>query len=270
MTSRQNRFFGGFLAPGLAFVFLMGLGTACDSSPKFGAFGKAKPSIPLYSDNCAALLGIGGTQGILLDKTYFVVNYCPAWGSPFWVAECLQASDIKKTSKRPPFFADPNLPESLRVTPGDYTGSGFDRGHLAPYADMARSKAAMKASMVMSNMHPQYPSLNRESWRLLEEAVRDSVAAKGKGWVVTGQIVRSVPFFIGKKHGVVVPDLSFKVVLLLDDAGHYSGFGALGLNVKDDAPTDYVSIDSVEVLSGFDFFPLLPDSIENRIESGAP
>lgn len=248
---------------GLAIILILG---CCGGSTRSRPVGAV---LPTYQDNCNAELGIRGRQGILLDKTYFVINYNPAWGSAYWVAECVTAADLKGKAKRKgiAFFADPELPESLAVTPKDYTGSGFDRGHLAPAGDMVRSKAAMKASFSMANMHPQYPDLNRQSWRLLEEAVRDSILAKGKGWVVTGQLIGQFPKWIGKTHRVVVPDFSFKAVLLLDEDGNYSGFAALGHNVKEDAPTDFVPIDSIEALSGFDFFPLLEDVLENRIEA---
>ena len=261
MTGRIGRFAPcGWL--GLTIAFLVG----CCGGVTRPAHQRA--IFPTYSDGCNAELGIKGVQGILLDKTYFVINYNSAWGSPFWVAECLTAKDLKGKASRKgvAFYTDPDLPESLAVTPKDYTGSGFDRGHLAPAGDMVRSKAAMKTSMIMSNMHAQYPDLNRNSWRLLEEAVRDSVLAKGKAWIVTGQLVDPFPKYIGKKHRVAVPAFSFKAVLLLDENGGYSGFGALGLNDKEDAEVDYIPIDSVEVLSDFDFFSLLPDSVENKVE----
>lgn len=231
----------------------------------------SKPSpTPVYSGPNAEL-GIRGRQGRILDKDYFVINWNPAWRSAFWVAECLTPADLKVKANRKgvPFYVDPELPESLAVSPKDYTGSGFDRGHLAPAADFSRSKAAMKACFVMSNMHAQYPALNRESWRLLEEAVRDSVKVKAKVWIVTGQLVaESFLRRIGNTHWTAVPSHSFKVICMLDRSGNYSGFGALGHNVKDGAAVDFVPIDSIETLSGFDFFVNLPDSIQKKVEAG--
>lgn len=224
---------------------------------------------PVYSDQTNAQLGIGGKQGRLLGKDFFVINYNDAWGSAYWVAECLTPADLKGNANRKgvPFYAEPDLPDSLAVTPKDYVGSGYDRGHLAPAGDMVRSKEAMRTCFTMANMHAQTGDLNRKAWRILEGAVRESVKVKARTWVVTGQLVDpSYPKWIGKTHQVVVPDQSFKVVLLLDPAGNYSGFGALGLNDKTDASVTYVSVDSVEALSAFDFFPLLPDSIEDKIE----
>lgn len=61
------------------------------------------------------------------------------------------------------FMPDPELPEP-RVVHKDYTKSGYDRGHMAPAADMKWSKQAMAESFYMSNICPQVGNLNRGDW----------------------------------------------------------------------------------------------------------
>jgi endonuclease G len=45
-----------------------------------------------------------------------------------------------------------------------YDGFGFDRGHLAPSADFRWSATALSESYYYSNMTPQRPGFNQESW----------------------------------------------------------------------------------------------------------
>ena len=59
------------------------------------------------------------------------------------------------------------------ATNTDYTRSGYDKGHMAPAADMKWSPEAMKESFYFSNMCPQHPQLNRRGWKNLEEKIRN-------------------------------------------------------------------------------------------------
>ena len=61
---------------------------------------------------------------------------------------------------------------SPQTSTGDYTKSGYDRGHMAPAADMKWNKQAMEESFYMSNICPQNPNLNRGDWNDLEEKSR--------------------------------------------------------------------------------------------------
>lgn len=223
---------------------------------------------PIYSDRVNAELGIGGKQGGLLDKGFFVINYSADWKIPFWVAEHITREDLSGKAKRKnDFRPDPELPESLQSQLSDYRGSGQDRGHNSPAGDFTRNKEAMSLTFLLSNMSPQVPNLNRKSWQRFESAVRDSVKKYGRAWIVTGNIVQRNHLSIGTNK-VAVPSLIFKTILCLSDDGEYVGFAGLGKNDDDDPSVLFTNIDEVEAMSDFDFYCLLDDSLEERIESG--
>ncbi len=108
-----------------------------------------------------------------------------------YVAEKLNRQSIadadEKRANR--FFADSRLRAAERAELQDYQGSGFDRGHLAPAADMPTAQA-MAQSFSLANMVPQAPEHNRGVWaRSVEAATRKYVArASGDVYVITGPV----------------------------------------------------------------------------------
>lgn len=153
-----------------------------------------------------------------------------------------------------------------------YDGFGFDRGHLAPSADFRWSATALSESYFYSNMSPQRPDFNRESWAELEGLLRRIVDYEKKTfYVVTGPVLRNdlhkVPRSI---HGLLIPELHYKIIV---DASEETprGMAFLMPNKKaDQRLSNYVvSIDSVERLTGLNFFPLLSAEKEKLIEAKA-
>ena len=135
---------------------------------------KKSESTETIKDSLNLFYGIAGKRGTILDKKYFVINHNDAWKIPYWVAYYLTSHDLQGTTKRQSSFnPDPELPSryeaplGLRAELADYNHSGYDRGHMAPAADFKRSKDAMTATFVLSNMSPQISSLNRNK-RLAE------------------------------------------------------------------------------------------------------
>lgn len=90
------------------------------------------------------------------------------------------------------------------ATNADYTRSGYDKGHMAPAADMKWSPEAMKESFYFSNMCPQHPQLNRRGWKNLEEKIRNWAIADSAIIIICGPIIEKQPKTIGKNK-VVVP-----------------------------------------------------------------
>lgn len=134
-----------------------------------------------------------------------------------FVAERLNRASVadadEKRSNR--FFPDARLRASERAELGDYKGSGFDRGHLAPAGDMPTAQA-MAQSFSLANMVPQAPEHNRGVWaRTVEMATRKYVArATGDVYVITGPVfapsIAKSPS-IGRDQ-VHVPKYLFKLV----------------------------------------------------------
>ena len=208
---------------------------------------------------------------IVIRHLGYTVSYNNFYKTPNWVAWELTRQETEGDEERTnKFLPDPELPEP-RVTTSDYTRSGYDRGHMAPAADMKWSSRAMKESFYMSNICPQNRKLNRDDWGDLEESCRKWAEKYGTVHIACGPIYDTKsPKRIGKNR-VAVPDRFFKVVLiynrknpmamgfLFDNKAHHQ-------NLKN----YMVTVDKVEEEIGLDFFPKVPDSIEERIESTVP
>jgi endonuclease G len=151
-------------------------------------------------------------------------------------------------------------------TPG-YDGFGFDRGHLAPSADFRWSAKALSESFLYSNMSPQRPEFNRVSWARLEDLSRSYVErSKTQLFVVTGPVLRdNLPKVERGINKVSIPVYYYKVLLDLENE---RAIAFVMPNKACDYPTENyaVSIDSVESLTGIDFFPALPDDAESKFE----
>ena len=214
---------------------------------------------------------VGKRDEIVIRHLGYTVSYNNFYKTPNWVAWELTRQETEGDEERTnKFLPDPELPEP-RVTTSDYTRSGYDRGHMAPAADMKWSSRAMKESFYMSNICPQNRKLNRDDWGDLEESCRKWAEKYGTVHIACGPIYDTKsPKRIGKNR-VAVPDRFFKVVLiynrknpmamgfLFDNKAHHQ-------NLKN----YMVTVDKVEEETGLDFFPKVPDSIEERIESTVP
>lgn len=202
----------------------------------------------------------------IVDYYAYTVSYNSAKHIPSWVAYELTAEETKGRIKRKSNFSvDPDL-RSISATNTDYTNSGYDRGHLAPAADMAFSERAMEESFFFTNIAPQNQSLNRGSWKKLEEAVRKWTKKEKALYIVTGTVTSNNSSHIGKSK-VAVPDYFYKAVL----STSHNRPKAIGFVFRNqsttDSPLNYaVSIDSIESLTRLDLYPALPDEVEEIIE----
>jgi len=177
----------------------------------------------------------------------------------------VQESKYKRTNK---FRPDPAV-RTGSAKPSDYAKSGYDKGHLCPAGDMACDSTAMSESFYMSNMSPQKPGFNRGIWKKLEEQVREWAVEDDVIYVVTGPILSGNLATIGKDK-IAVPKYYYKVILDYEEP-EFKGIGFVLPNKSSTKPlTQYaVTIDSVEHLTGIDFFAALPDSVERVVESHA-
>lgn len=149
----------------------------------------------------------------------------------------------------------------------DYAGSGYDRGHLSPASDMGWSELAMAQSFYYSNISPQTPGFNRGVWKRLEELVRSWAIGYGSIYIVTGPVLSDSLPYIGENN-VSVAQYFYKVVLHYDEHNP-KGIGFILPHESSGEPlyNFAVSIDSVQTFTGIDFFPALPDELEQTIEN---
>jgi endonuclease G, mitochondrial len=196
----------------------------------------------------------------------FTLSYSEEHEQPWWVAYELDINKLSGSIKRSNRFRiDPKVDKGS-ANLSDYKKSGFDRGHLAPAADMKWSKVAMDDSFLMSNISPQVPGFNRGIWKKLESVVRRWTNDNEKIYVVTGPVLINKYSTIGSNN-VSVPNFFYKVIF--DNKGpEKKGIGFVLPNEKstNNLKDFSMNIDSVESITGIDFFYLLEDSFEDSLE----
>lgn len=199
----------------------------------------------------------------------YTVSYNSEYCIANWVAYELTATEAKskKTERSNKFVSDP-LVKGATATNEDYTRTGYDRGHLAPAGDMKWSAKAMRESFYLSNICPQKPKLNRGIWKDLEEQCRLWALDNGSLLIVTGPVITGDMKRLGKNK-VAIPKSFYKVLCYHTEKG-YKGIGFLFENrdYKDNSLKSMViPIDSVEKVTGIDFFPSIPDDQEKEMEA---
>ena len=204
---------------------------------------------------------------IIITHTGYSLLYDETYEQADWVAYELTKEETGKGAKRTnKFIRDPQV-KTGSADNSDYSGSGYDRGHMAPAGDMGWSSTSMAESFYYSNMSPQEPGFNRGIWKNLEELVRTWAVENQAIYVVTGPVLTSGLATIGNNK-VAVPKYYYKVILDYTEPG-LKGIGFILPNKASKEPLQAfaVTIDSVEKFTGIDFFPQLPDMQEKSIES---
>lgn len=204
-----------------------------------------------------------------IEHKAYILSFNSAFGQPSWVYYLLTSQHAEGSLKRKDSFkADPMVDKASRVTPADYRNSGYDKGHLAPNADMNWDGEVQKECFYMSNMSPQTHAFNAGLWKSLEELVRQWAMEYDSLYIVTGPVFDTLTDTIGNTHRVGVPRSFYKVVLDLR-RGVGIGFLVSQDEKRNGRPLSHwaVSIDEVERRTGLDFYPQLPDRDESRIEA---
>lgn len=219
------------------------------------------------SESLSRVVVPSNTVEEIINYPGFTVSFNKKHHQPNWVAWELTAEETKGTEPRSNnFAADLNVDGC--ATLADYKGSGYDRGHMAPAADMKWSAKAMESCFYLTNMCPQLSVLNSGTWGKLEDkcrtwALRDSAIIIVCGPILTDRITKT----IGETK-VSVPSRFFKVILApYANPPRAIGFVMPNGKVQGGMQQAAMSVDEVERITGFDFFSALPDDIENEVES---
>ena len=204
----------------------------------------------------------------ILKRSNYTISYNRNWNQPNWVAWELNKNETKgRNNRNEEFTADPDLAEAYQVESYDYSGSGYDRGHMCPAGDNHFDAKAMNESFYMSNICPQNHELNAGKWNDLEIACRKWANRYQQLFIVCGPIIdKRNGKRIGKEHEIIVPEKFFKVILITSTKPARA-IGYIFENNGSDRPYKVHSIDEVEKITGMDFFPNLPDKIEELVES---
>jgi len=212
----------------------------------------------------------------LIEKPQYALSYNSTQRIPNWSSWQLNASWLGNVPRRNDFRPDETLPQGwYRVTPTDYNGSRFDRGHMTPSADRTSTPEANSATFLMTNILPQAPDNNQGPWARLEDYCRDLVKQGKELYIVSGGAGRKRTL----RTGVVAPASVWKVIVVMDRPG----LGLVGITEKtrtiavtlpnsqgireQDWRTFQVSIDAIESATGYNFLSNVPESVQAVLES---
>jgi endonuclease G len=268
-------------------------GTSTSAATRGITLGTDAP--PLSGDNSNLLLGnpsaattsMTSNTNYLLDQGYYVESYNSVKGEPNWVSWHLDASNITNATGRLDNFAGFNgLPTGwYTVQSNSYSGSGFDRGHNCPSADRTSSVNANSATFLMTNMIPQAPQNNQQTWANLENYLRDQVVSGNEVYIIMGSygsggigsIGTTAVTSINGGH-VNVPSNVWKVAVVLpagngDISRITSSTRVIAVNtpninsINSDWTQYIVTVRDIETATGYNLFSNLPQTVQDAIET---
>jgi len=122
----------------------------------------------------------------LSQRAVLAEDYSDNLGVPNWVSWDLTTSDVGSSGRSPNFYSDSNnLPANFTIVgPNDYSGSGFDRGHMCPSADRTDTVSNNLEVFFMSNIIPQTSQNNQGVWAQFETYCR-TLASAGNEVLIT-------------------------------------------------------------------------------------
>lgn len=223
-----------------------------------------------------ATTDVGQPTNYLMEKPQYAMAYHRDNGRPNWVSWHLDTTWLGSTPRQDSFRPDTSLPVGwYQVLGTDFSGSGYDRGHMCPSADRTKTVADNDSTFLMSNMIAQAPTNNQQTWANLESYCRTLANAGNELYIISGGNGNSG--FIANGH-VAIPTTTWKVIMVLpsgtNDVSRVTTSTRLiavsvpnNNNVVSDWRQYRVSVDSVEALTGYDFFSNVPTSIQATIES---
>ena len=216
-------------------------------------------------------------------------NYSVEWDAKLkanrWTCYEMYDKMMQKNAKRKnKFKPDPDIPLNMQTTPEDYSGSGFDRGHLCPSDDRCCSQAMNDQTFYLSNMQPQVHGHNGGVWKNLEEKVRAWAGKCDTLYVVKAATIDKAEYIcnkkdlneIAEKEGKpagslhfpgIVPKYFYMALLAYDKKTNtYRALGIWSPHYKK-SKYDYITIEELQKRTGIDFFCNLDDSIEKTVEA---
>ena len=256
-----------------------GNGRACERLPQatpdldWETYFSNSPHIALGNPSHA---GQENIDNYLIDRDQYVLAYSQSHGGLRWASWVLNRDWIGSTDRQNNFRPDGILPKgTYQVTPRDYTGSGYDRGHMVPSADRTATERDNSATFLMTNIFPQTAENNRGPWKELEAYCRDLIYQQGKTlYIIGGVYGQKQPI---AKQRVIPPSRTWKVVVIFDDEPTVDNVNYSTDTIVVDMPngnrldeqwqTYQTSIDRIELATGYDLLSDIPDAIQAELEA---
>jgi endonuclease G len=223
---------------------------------------------------------LGPTEYIYRDG--YVLEHSSVDKIPFWVCEHVKSTQLGSDTERSNQFKTDDALKGPRSTPADYSGTGYDRGHQAPAGNQGKDQRLQNETFFMSNMSPQLPQLNRNSWKSLEELSRTWVTKYSEAYEFTGPIFYDPKednsatadgtltyYTIGA--GVAVPTHFYKIIIV-KDGGAWKAIAFVMPNVATYKPPFHLeqyiqSVSWVEDHTGLNFMPDLTAAQRAQLKS---
>lgn len=215
------------------------------------------------------------TRHRVLRSEGYMVGFSDLRLNPLWVTYRLHSDAALPVGPRPSRFSE-DWRSLFPLSHDDYTGSGYDRGHMAPNYAMARvhGREAQLQSFRMTNITPQRPALNRQAWQRLEQAAMDHfLPLKGELWVITGPIFHSQPLRSPSLPGsrIEIPDAFYKIFIAPARGDRPIKVLAFVMpqTVRGNEPLEQflVSIRDIERATGLNFLHKLPQDLQEQLET---
>jgi endonuclease G len=220
----------------------------------------------------------------LLEKGYYTLSYNNTTRIANWVSWHLHGPDLGTTPRQDDFRADITLPQNwYQVSASSYSGSGFDRGHNCPSADRTSSVAANSSTFLMTNMIPQAPQNNQQTWANFEDELRSLVEAGNEVFVIMGNYGTGGTGTKGYAESINnseihVPAYIYKIAVVLpqgtnDLARITAATRVICINTPNSQTVDSnwklyrTSVDAIEQATGYNFLSNLSSSLQSTLEA---
>ncbi|WP_253405034.1 DNA/RNA non-specific endonuclease [Pontibacter sp. HSC-36F09] len=225
-----------------------------------------------------------GFSNYFIQKEQYAMSYNSYRGTPNWVSWHLSSAWMGSTPRQDDFRGDNTLPDNFyRVLPSDYTGSGFDRGHNTPSADRTLTVTDNSDTFLMSNMIPQAPTNNQQTWANLENYCRKLVSQGNELYIIMGQYGKGGTGSAGYKETlaggkVTVPNRIWKVIMVLpegtNDVGRVTNSTRViaidtpnSNSISTSWATYRTTVDAIESKTGYDVLSNVSAAVQEVIEA---
>lgn len=221
------------------------------------------------NDSVGLVLVPSSLPNQLLVRTAYLASYNNSTKCPNWVSWHLTAEHVDgEIARDRSFYEDYDVP-APRATNEDYRRSGWSRGHMCPAGDNKWDEKVMQESNLLTNICPQNQQLNSGVWNVIERDCRKWAKKYGEIYIVCGPVMLEREHETIGENKVVVPEAFFKVILRVNPKPAAIGFVIRNNEGKKKRDQFVNTVDDVERITGYDFFPALPDDIENVVEATA-
>lgn len=221
----------------------------------------------------------------LIKRPQYTLSYNNSRGGPNWVSWHLSTAWKGSAQRSTTFTSDTTLPSDfVRVASSWYLGTGFDRGHMCPSEDRDGSPADNEATFILTNIEPQAPDNNQQTWRNLENYSRTLINAGNELYIIAGSAGVGGSGSAGSAstiHSgqVTVPKYVWKVIVVLpvgsnDVSRINTHTRVIAVKMPNDQTVEAhpwsfyrTSVNEIEILTGYNFLSKVPASIQNVIEA---